>query len=84
MPFRAMEAIRSRSLTGQDTRLWFASSPDGKQIAYVGYPWKGQTYHVAHLYVIDADGSNQRNLTPDWDRDVASLFGLGTLLRCTS
>ena len=48
------------------------TSPDGKHIAFVGYPWKGQTYHVAHLYVADADGSNQRNLTPDWDRDVAA------------
>lgn len=47
-------------------------SPDGKHIAFVGYPWKGQTYHVAHLYVAGADGSNQRNLTPDWDRDVAA------------
>lgn len=46
-------------------------SPDGKHIAFVGYPWKGQTYHVAHLYVSDADGSNQRVLTADWDRDVS-------------
>lgn len=45
-------------------------SPDGRHIAFVGYPWKGQTYHVAHLYVMDADGSNQRELTKDWDRDV--------------
>jgi dipeptidyl aminopeptidase/acylaminoacyl peptidase len=47
-------------------------SPDGKHIAFVGYPWKGQTYHVARLYVADADGSNQRLLTADWDRDVSS------------
>ena len=55
-----------------DIKRWCAISPDGKHIAFVGYPWKGQTYHVAHLYVADADGSNQRNLTPDWDRDVAA------------
>ena len=47
-------------------------SPDGKHIAFVGYPWKGQTYHVAHLYITDADGSNQQILTPDWDRDVSA------------
>lgn len=47
-------------------------SPDGKHIAFAGYPWKGQTYHVAHLYVADADGSNQRILTADWDRDVSA------------
>ncbi|MEP6536843.1 MAG: S9 family peptidase, partial [Bryobacteraceae bacterium] len=47
-------------------------SPDGKHMAFAGYPWKGQTYHVAHLYVTDADGSNQRILTQDWDRDVSA------------
>lgn len=53
-------------------KAFVRASPDGKHISFVGYPWKGQTYHVAHLYVADADGSNQRILTPDWDRDVAA------------
>jgi acylaminoacyl-peptidase len=47
-------------------------SPDGKHIAFAGFPWKGQTYHVAKLHVMDADGRNHRVLTSDWDRDVSS------------
>ncbi len=45
-------------------------SPNGKHIAFAGYVWNGQTYHVAHLYVMDSDGSHQKELTKDWDRDV--------------
>ena len=45
-------------------------SPGGKKIAYVGHDWKFQSYTVNHLYVMDADGSNQKNLTPALDRDV--------------
>ncbi len=45
-------------------------SPGGKKIAYVGHDWKFQSYTVNHLYVMDADGSNTKNLTPALDRDV--------------
>ncbi|HEV8145233.1 MAG TPA: S9 family peptidase [Bryobacteraceae bacterium] len=45
-------------------------SPGGKKIAYIGHDWKFQSYTVNHLYVMDADGSNQKNLTPALDRDV--------------
>lgn len=47
-------------------------SPDGSSIAFVGYEWKNQTYHIAKLHVMASDGSNLRVLTNDWDRDVAS------------
>lgn len=45
-------------------------SPGGKKIAFVGHDWKFQSYTVNHLYLMDADGSNQKNLTPALDRDV--------------
>lgn len=48
-------------------------SPDGKHIAFAGYPWKGQTYHVLKLHVMDANGKNDRVLTQEWDRDVTSI-----------
>ena len=48
-------------------------SPDGKSIAYVGYEDKVQTYQVARLHVMNADGSNKRVLSPDLDRSVSGL-----------
>jgi dipeptidyl aminopeptidase/acylaminoacyl peptidase len=45
-------------------------SPGGKKIAYLGHDWKFQSYSVSHLYVMDADGKNSKNLTASLDRDV--------------
>ena len=35
-------------------------SPDGKNIAYLGYDDRYQGYQVTHLYVMDIDGRNSR------------------------
>ena len=48
------------------------ASPDGRRIAYLGYDDKGMGYHNTRLYVMDADGSNSRVLTPNLDRSVKS------------
>ena len=48
-------------------------SPDGKKIAYLGFDDRFQGYQVTHLYVIDADGSNGREITGAFDRDVADI-----------
>jgi acylaminoacyl-peptidase len=45
-------------------------SPDGKRIAYLGHDWKFQSYTVNHLYLMNADGTGHKNLTPNLDRDV--------------
>lgn len=45
-------------------------SPGGKKIAYLGHDWKFQSYTVNHLYVMDVDGKNIKNLTASLDRDV--------------
>ena len=45
-------------------------SPGGKKIAYIGHDWKFQSYTVNHLYVMDSDGKNTKNLTASLDRDV--------------
>ena len=45
-------------------------SPGGKKIAYLGHDWKFQSYTVNHLYVMDVDGKNTKNLTASLDRDV--------------
>ena len=48
-------------------------SPDGKRIAFTGYPFTKQTYKTAALYVMNADGSGVRALTADLDRDPTGL-----------
>ncbi len=48
-------------------------SPDGTTIAYTGFDDRYQGYQVTRLYVMDADGSNKKALTPGFDRDVAGV-----------
>ena len=52
-------------------------SPDGRAIAYTGYPWTSQTYKTTDLYVMDADGGNARRLSGSLDRDVGALRWAG-------
>ncbi len=47
-----------------------AVSPDGRQIAYTGFNDSGEAYQISHLYVMNRDGSNVRNLTSDFDRSI--------------
>ncbi len=44
--------------------------PGDKKIAYVGHDWKFQSYTVNHLYLMDPDGSNPKNVAASLDRDV--------------
>ena len=45
-------------------------SPDGKQVAYVGFDDRYQGYQVTHLYVVDAQGGEPRVVTAQFDRDI--------------
>ncbi|MEM6648429.1 MAG: S9 family peptidase [Bacteroidota bacterium] len=47
-------------------------SPDGQYIAYTGYDDTYRGYQVTQLYVMNADGTGSRSLTPDLDRDANS------------
>jgi acylaminoacyl-peptidase len=47
-------------------------SPDGRWLAWSGFPWKHQGYTVTRLYVQPSAGGPARKLTGDWDRDVAA------------
>jgi dipeptidyl aminopeptidase/acylaminoacyl peptidase len=47
-------------------------SPDGRRIAYTGYPATHDTYHTSDLYVMNADGSDE-HLASALDRDVADM-----------
>jgi dipeptidyl aminopeptidase/acylaminoacyl peptidase len=48
-------------------------SPDGRRVAFAGYPWNRDTYREWDLYVMDMDGSNLRPLTRALDRSPQSI-----------
>lgn len=48
-------------------------SPNGRLIAYRGYDDKLRAYQQTDLYIMQADGSEPRNLTADFDRSVGSI-----------
>ncbi|HET6545361.1 MAG TPA: S9 family peptidase [Rhodanobacteraceae bacterium] len=45
-------------------------SPDGKRIAWLGFDDKGLSHQNTHLYVMNRDGSESRELTAALDRSV--------------
>ena len=47
-------------------------SPDGRQIAYLGYDDEQLSYQITRLYVMNRDGSNKQIVTEDFDRTVAA------------
>jgi dipeptidyl aminopeptidase/acylaminoacyl peptidase len=48
-------------------------SPDGRLIAFSGHDWTDDTYVESRLYVMNADGSNVRELAQGVDRSPARL-----------
>jgi len=48
-------------------------SPDGKKIAYLSYEDKVRTYQLTKLNVMNADGSDKRELLAGLDRSVSGL-----------
>ena len=51
-----------------------AVSPDGTQVAYVGYDWTKDTYITRKIYLMDIDGSNSRLASGNWDRQPSQLI----------
>jgi len=48
-------------------------SPDGKQIAYLGFDDRYQGYQITRLYLMSRDGSGPRLLSGALDRDVSNV-----------
>ena len=48
-------------------------SPDGRTIAYLSYDDKVLSYQQTNLYVMDADGSNVREIDANFDRSIADM-----------
>jgi acylaminoacyl-peptidase len=65
---REITALTDRK--GPDTAP--AVSPDGSKIAYLGFNERYQGYQVTHLYLMNRDGSGQRLVTGEFDRDVGN------------
>lgn len=51
-------------------------SPNGKKIAYLSFEDKKLSSQNTQLYVMDSNGKNAKNLTPDLDRSVSMCIGL--------
>ncbi|MEJ2408222.1 MAG: S9 family peptidase [Novosphingobium sp.] len=69
----AVTALTSRQGPDGGARL----SPDGKHIAYTGYDDVNRSYENFDLYVMNADGSGVRLLTPKLDRSIDALEWAG-------
>ena len=50
-----------------------AVSPDGRQIAYVGFDDHKKGFEQSDLYVMNADGSGSRRIAPGLDRSIDQL-----------
>ncbi len=61
-----VEAITDRD--GPDSSV--AVSPDGSMLAFTGHDDRVRSYQVTHLYVMNVDGGERRQLLPELDRDV--------------
>ena len=50
-----------------------AISPDGKTVAFTGYPQSNKTHSVTDLYVIPLAGGEMTKISGDFDRDPENL-----------
>jgi len=48
-------------------------SPDGKRIAYLSYEDKIQTYQINHIYTMNLDGSDKKEIKTGLDRNPGDL-----------
>jgi dipeptidyl aminopeptidase/acylaminoacyl peptidase len=65
---------KTRALTSDDGN-WHSPivSPDGKSIAFAGFPRTTDTYRTGGLYIMPADGGAARAVTASLDRDVGEV-----------
>jgi dipeptidyl aminopeptidase/acylaminoacyl peptidase len=48
-------------------------SPDGRLVAYTGYPISGKTHTVDDLYVVGISGANPKKISGEYDRDPVNM-----------
>ena len=54
-----------------------AVSPDGKTVAFTGFPASDKTHSVAELYVVPFAGGEMKKISADYDRDPITLRWAG-------
>ena len=54
-----------------------AVSPDGKSVAFTGFPQSAKTHSVADLYVVPFAGGEMKKISADFDRDPITLRWAG-------
>ena len=73
--------IASKEVTQLTREAGFWTDPevsnDGRHIAFVGYPASDMTYEMQRVHVMDADGSNVRLLSNEFDRPPDTLIWAG-------
>jgi acylaminoacyl-peptidase len=73
--------IQSGTLTTLTTRQGPdnspVASPDGKQVAYIGFDDRLQGYQLRQLYVMSADGSLPTCISSDFDRSIGNIQWAG-------
>jgi dipeptidyl aminopeptidase/acylaminoacyl peptidase len=50
-----------------------AVSPDGRTVAFTGYPDSHHTHSVSDLYVVPVTGGEERKISGDYDRDPLNM-----------
>ncbi len=61
-----IQALTDRQGVDSNPRV----SPDGRSIAFTGYDDRYQGYQITRLYTMSTDGSNVREISGSFDRDV--------------
>ena len=70
----SLESGEIKSLTnrqGPDSNPIISS--DGKKIAYLGFDDRLQGYQLSQLYIMNTDGSDRKNLSEEFDRDISDI-----------
>ena len=66
--------LSMRALTSRDgPDFGPVVSPDGKTIAFRGHDDNVKAYEQANLYLMDADGTNVREVAADFDREIGAI-----------
>ncbi len=62
-----------------ETGFWVSPvmSGDGRRIAYAGYPASENTYEMSRIHLMNADGSDARQVSADFDRPAGTLHWAG-------
>ena len=70
--------MSSKSLKKLTSRFGPDFSPkvsyDGRKIAFLGFDDKFLGYQQNELYVMDINGKNVKNISKDFDRNIANIF----------